>query len=127
MAAQFLRNDTRLTPISRSMLRILKDDVEEACENQHTKFFRIANRAITFRESNVNYRIDVDTATDADARRQMNLPASTGMLYAQLQTGSGQTIANIVYPANEGSVQLGTLVSALQQSMARRAIFTAIH
>lgn len=127
MAAQFLRNDARLTPISRNMLRILQDDVEEACENQHAKFFRIANRVITFRESNVNYRIDVDAAVDAAARQQMNLPAATDMLYAQLQTGSGQTIANIVYPANEGLVQLGTLVSALQQSMARRAVFTAIH
>ena len=127
MAAQFLKNDTRLTPVPHNMLKILQDAVEEACENRHEKFFRIANRVITFRESNVNYRIDVDAATDADARRQMTLPDSTGMLYAQLQTGSGQTIANIVYPANMGSVQLNTLVSALQQSMARRAVFTAIH
>lgn len=127
MSAQFLRSDTRLTPVSRTQRRALYEEIENACQGRHANFFRPTNRVITFRLDNVNYRIDVDTSTDDSARQQMHLASGDAMLYAQLQTGSGQTIANIIYPANQTSVRLDTLIDALKRSIKRRAIFTAIH
>lgn len=126
MPAQFLRNHNGLTPVPRNLLPNLQQAVAGACQNQHPAFFRTANRVIVFQLNGVSYRIDVDQANDQAARQQMNLQPGQEMLYAQLQTGS-RTFANIVYPAQSGMVQLSTLIVALQQSMARRAIFTAIH
>lgn len=126
MPAQFLRNHNGISPLPRNDLQALQDAVDDACQNHHAAFFRTADRVITFQFDNKTYRIDVDQANDQAARQQMNLQPGQEMLYAQLQTGS-RTFANIVYPAQSGMVQLNTLIVALQQSMARRAIFTAIH
>ena len=126
MPAQLLRRDTRLTPVNVGVLPTLQPAVATACHNKHSSFFRVANRVITFDVGKVNYRIDVGRASDNRARQQMNLGTDDGMLYAQLQTGSGQTIANIVYPEDDTKVQLTTLITALQQSMANRSVYTAI-
>lgn len=126
MPAQFLRHHNGISPLPHNLLQNLQQAVAVACQNQHPAFFRTANRVITFQFDNKTYRIDVDQANDQAARQQMNLQPGQEMLYAQLQTGS-RTFANIVYPAQSGMVQLNTLIVALQQSMAGRAIFTAIH
>ncbi len=127
MAAELLKFDGDLTLLNRKDIQNLKQKVDENCRGKHGAFFRIQNSVITFMYGKVRCRIDVNVSNDHGARRQMGLTESDRILYAHLQTGSGQTVANIIYPQDSTKVQLNTLIAALKGSLERRSTYTAIN